>query len=248
MLFSVVGDSMHTGRSITNPFFHTRPMMIRFLFSVLLSLCLLPLLPAQTEKNDPKAKTILDKVRKKYEGYKNMEAAFVLTIEVPGMAKEVQKGTVSQEGDMFRLEMDQQTIISDTKSTWVWLKKNNEVQINNAAPEDSGESAFITPRTLLRRYEKGDFVYAITDKSTENGQSLTYIEFKPKDKKSDFSKLRVAIDEKANTMQSIKAFGKDGSRYTFVLARFTPNKTFAKGHFQFDPKKHPGVKVEDLRI
>jgi outer membrane lipoprotein-sorting protein len=101
---------------------------------------------------------------------------------------------------------------------------------------------------LLRRYEKGDFLYAITEKTKENGKLLTQIEFKPKDKKSEYSKLRISIDEKAGTIQSIKAFSKDGARYAFVIAKFTPNKTFGKAYFQFEPKKYPGIKVEDLRM
>ena len=54
--------------------------------------------PAPAEQNDPGAKKILDKIRKKYEGYKTLEAAFTLTIEVPGQAKEIQKGTVGPGG------------------------------------------------------------------------------------------------------------------------------------------------------
>jgi len=221
--------------------------MHKFLIFALISLFSWQSVTAQTEKNDPEAKKVLDKVRKKYEAYKTMEAGFALTIEVPGQPKEVQKGTVAQSGDMFRLEMNDQVIVSDTKSTWVYLKKNNEVQINNAEPM-GGDNAFLTPKELLRRYEKGDFMYAVTEKTKENGQIFTQIEFKPKDKKSEYSKLRVSIDEKAGTIQSIKAFSKDGSRYAFVLSKFIPNKTFAQGYFQFDPKKYPGVKVEDLRM
>ncbi|HNG88607.1 MAG TPA: outer-membrane lipoprotein carrier protein LolA, partial [Saprospiraceae bacterium] len=77
---------------------------------------------------------------------------------------------------------------------------------------------------------------------------LTQIEFKPKDKKSEYSKLRIAIDEKAGTIQSVKAFGKDGSRYTFAITRLSPNKKFSADYFTFDSKKYPGVKVEDLRM
>lgn len=101
---------------------------------------------------------------------------------------------------------------------------------------------------MLKRYEKGDFIYAITDYATENGKKLTLIEFKPKDKRSEYSKLRIAIDEAAGAIQSVKAFGKDGTRFTFDILRFTPRKTFAKGHFQFNAQKYPGVRVEDLRM
>ncbi len=203
--------------------------------------------PAPAEKSDPGAKKILDKIRKKYEGYKTIEAAFVLTIEVPGQPKEVQKATIGQEANKFRLEMDQQVIVSDGQATWVYQKKNNEVQINNAEPVGS-DNGFMTPKDLLNRYQKGDYLYSVVDKTTEGGKVLTQIEFKPKTKKSEYSKLRVSVDEKAGTIRSVKAFGKDGTRYTFVMGRLTPNKTFAADYFTFDTKRYPGVKVEDLRM
>jgi outer membrane lipoprotein carrier protein len=201
---------------------------------------------AQTEKNDPEAKKILDRVRQVYEGYRTLEADFSLSIEVPGQPKETQKGTIAQAGEKFRLDMGDQVIVSDTKSTWVYLKKNNEVQINNADANSGGD--FLTPKELLKRYQKGDFLYAVSDKVTEGGRVLTQIEFKPKDKKSEYSKLRVSIDEKTNSIQSLKAFGKDGSRYTFLLTRTAANKKFAADKFTFDSGKYPGIRVEDLRM
>jgi outer membrane lipoprotein carrier protein len=204
---------------------------------------------AAAEKPDPAAKKVLDKIRKKYEGYKTLEAAFSLQIEVPGEPQVVQKGTVAQAGDKFRLEMDQQTVVSDGATTWVYVKKNNEVQISNAEPGGAAASNdFLTPRDLLNRYQKGDFLYAITDKVTEKGRVLTQIEFKPKSRNSEYSKLRIAIDEKAGTIDNIKAFAKDGSRYTFRITRLTPNKALGADKFAFDTKQYPGVRVEDLRM
>ena len=202
--------------------------------------------PAPAEQSDPEAKKVLDRVRKKYDGYKSLEAAFTLSSEVPDQPKDVQKGTIGQQGSKFRLDMDGQIIVSDGKVNWIYLKKNNEIQINNADPND--DNGFFTPKDLLRRHEKGDFRFAITDKVSEKNRVLTQIEFKPKDKSSEYAKLRVSIDEKTNTIESIKAFAKDGSRYTFLITRLTPNKTFSAGYFQLDPKQFPGVHVEDLRM
>lgn len=222
--------------------------MHKFLFA-LITLLSTQFLVAQTtaapEKNDPEAKKVLDKIRKKYDAYKTLEATFSLAIEVPGQAKEIQKGTVTQEGKKFRLDMPDQIVVSDGVTTWAYQKKSNEVQVNDADPNDA--NSFLTPKDLLSRYQKGDFLYAITDKTTEGGKVLTQIEFKPKDKTSEYSKLRIAIDEKAGTMQSIKAFAKDGSRYTFSITRFTPNKALAAGQFKFDQTQYKGVRVEDLR-
>lgn len=202
--------------------------------------------PAPAEKSDPEAKKVLDRVRKKYEGYKTLEAAFNLEIEVPGQDKEIQKGTIAQQSEKFRLDMAPQTIAGDGKTTWVYLKSSNEIQINDTDPDS--DNGFLTPRDLLRRYEKGDFLYAIVDKISEKGRVLTQIEFKPKDKKSEYSKLRVSIDEKTSSFVSIKAFAKDGSRYNFVITKFSPNKTFSPDYFQLDPKNFPGAHVEDLRM
>lgn len=201
---------------------------------------------APAEKSDPQAKKVLDRIRKKYESYKTVEVAFTLTIEVPGQPRDVQKGTVGQEGDKFRLEMEPQIISSDGKTTWVYLKKNNEIQISDTEP--GSENGFLTPRDLLSRYQKGDFLYAIVDRVTEKGVVLTQIEFKPKSKNSEYSKLRVSINEKTGTIESIKAFAKDGSRYTFQITRLSPNKSFPSGHFQLKPADFPGAQVEDLRM
>jgi len=208
--------------------------------------CLMAQTTAAPEKNDPQAKKVLDKIRKKYDAYKTVEAAFSLAIEVPGQPKEMQKGTISQEGNKFRLDMSDQIIVSDGTTTWVYQRKSNEVQINNTDPNDA--NALLTPKDLLSRYQKGDFLYTITDKTTEGGKLLTQIEFKPKDRNSEYSKLRVAIDEKAGTIQSIKGFAKDGSRYTFAITRLSPNKAFAATQFTFDTSLFKGVRVEDLRM
>ncbi len=201
---------------------------------------------AAPEKSDPEARKILDRIRKKYDGYKTLEATFTLTIEVTAQPKEIQNGSVGQQGNKFRLDMDQQIIVSDGKTTWVYLKKNKEIQINDTDPNDA--NGFLTPKDLLRRYEKGDYLFAITDKIAEKGRVLTQIEFKPKDKNSEYFKIRVSIDEKAGTIESIKAFAKDGSRYTFQVTRLSPNKTFSSDYFQLDPAKYPGTHVEDLRM
>ena len=198
------------------------------------------------EKSDPEAQKLLDKVRKKYEGYKTLEFAFTLNSEVPGQPVTTEKGTVGQLDNKFRLEMDQQVIINDGKATWVYLKKNNELQINDT--EEDTENGFLTPKDLLRRYQKGDFLYAITDKINENGRLLTQVEFKPKDRNSEYAKIRVSIDEKNQRIESIKAFVKDGSRFTFTITRFSPDKSLSAGYFSFDKSKYPGVKVEDLRL
>ena len=121
------------------------------------------------------------------------------------------------------------------------------MQINDSEPGGS-DVGFFSPKQLLRRYQKGDFLYTITDKIGSGNKVLTQIEFKPVDRNSEFSKVRLSVDEKASTIESIKAFAKDGSRYTFSVSKFYPNKPLGAQYFTFDSKQYPGVHVEDLRM
>jgi hypothetical protein len=49
-------------------------------------------------------------------------------------------------------------------------------------------------------------------------------------------------------MQGVKAFAKDGSRYTFTITRLSPNKAIPATQFTFDTNQFKGVRVEDLRM
>lgn len=55
------------------------------------------------------------------------------------------------------------------------------------------------------------------------------------------------VDKKTNEVANIKAFGKDGSRFTLQVNQLTPNKNYDAAYFAFDKSKYPGYHVEDLR-
>ena len=68
---------------------------------------------ASAADSDPEARAVLDKLRKKYDSYHSMQAEFSLTIELPEQPAEIQQGTLSRQGEKYRLKMAQQEIISD---------------------------------------------------------------------------------------------------------------------------------------
>lgn len=203
---------------------------------------------AQTvEQSDPAAKAILEKLRTKYETFKTVEADFKLIIEIPEEDQEVQTGNLAQSGDKYRVNLDDQSIFSDGKTLWLYLKRNNEVQVNNVDDFEE-EDEFLSPKDLLRIYEKENFIYAITNEGYENGIAIQQIEFKPLDKDSEYSKMRLTVDRKKNEIMRIKAFAKDGARYTMEVKKFNPNQSFKDSDFVFNPADYPGIHVEDLRI
>ncbi len=200
----------------------------------------------KANESDPKAKAILDKVRKKYDGYKSLEVAFTLEIELPEQPKETQKGKIARQGDKYRVDLSSQSILSDGKAVWLIMNSNKEVQINNM-PEEGEEDDILSPQSLFNFYNKGKFVYALVNEYAEGGKVLQQIEFKPLDKTYDYSKIRMTINKNTNEVLMVKAFGKDSSRYTFSINQLSSNKTFAANYFTFDKSKYPGYHIEDLR-
>lgn len=197
-------------------------------------------------ESDPQAKAILDKMRKKYQGYQSLEASFSLEIQLPEQKKEIQQGKIAKLGKKYRVDMDAQSVLSDGTALWLILHRNKEVQINHV-PDASMDESILSPEALFNFYDRGKFVYFLVNESTVNGKVIQDIEFKPLDKNAEFSKLRMSLDKATLSVISVTSFGKDGSRYTMKVNSLTPNKSFASTHFSFEKSKYPGYRVEDLR-
>lgn len=197
--------------------------------------------------SDPASTKVLEAMKNQYLGYTSVEAAFTLTIEMPEEDAEIQKGNIQQQDDRYNLTMNDQHIMSDGKLLWYHQVSAKLVQINNVDPDESSEEMF-SPQNFLKFYEDGKFIAAPLTVAKENGKAVRWIELKPVDKDSEYFKFRIALDIKKNDLQSIKAFSRDGSRYTLKIDELTPNKKFTDKTFIFDAKDYPDVDVEDLRV
>jgi outer membrane lipoprotein carrier protein len=202
---------------------------------------------AKGETSDPKAKALLDKVKALYESFQTFESNFSMAIKLAELPKEEsQKGKFYQEGEKIRTEMNnKQLIISDGKT--LWYKKDNTVSITNATAK--GASGFMSPKDLMNLYQKNDYIFAISGEAAEGwSKKATIVTFKPVSRKSDYTQIKVAIDQKTNNVVSFTGFGKDQSRVKISIDQPTTNKKYAADFFTFDKSKYPNVKVEDLRI
>ncbi len=195
---------------------------------------------------DPEATALLDAIRHKYESYRSLEAHFRLKVELPDEPPRLEEGYLAQDGNKYRLEWADQLIISDGQSVWVWLKANEEVQINDADPEQTGE--VWTPRELLRIYESEDFVYVLAGATRDGKRTLQAIEFKPLSRESEYSKVRLLVDKHTRDIARIITFHKDGTRLTLELQTLVPNKSFDQATFTFSRSLCPTCHYEDLRL
>ena len=219
----------------------------RFLSVFLAALFLLVFAKAEAQ-TDPQAKKDLQELRDRYTNAGAIDAQVTLEIKLPEVPAEVQKGRILQKGDQFRLTFPAQEVISDGKTTWLYLPANKEVQVYDATETNDVSGGFTKPQDILNLYDSKAYEYAITGTVTEGGKQLRQIEFKPVDKNSELAKMRLTYDPVKDEVHNIRVFNKDGSRYALILSQVKLGATIAASSFVFDQKAYPGVRVEDMRL
>ena len=202
---------------------------------------------SSAEDSDPISAKVLEDMKNQYLGYNSVEAAFTLTIELPEEDAEIQKGKIKQQGEKFNLTMNDQHIICNGTLLWYHQISAKLVQINNYDPEEAFDEVF-SPQNFLKFYDDGKFVAAPVSVARENGKPVRWIELKPVDADSEYFKFRIALDIEKNDLKSVKAFSRDGSRYTLEVNELVPNKKFTEKTFTFDKKDYPDVDVGNLQI
>jgi len=219
---------------------------MRIIASIILStmLCFIAFAQeASKDKVDAEAQEILDKVSIKYEAYKTIKSGFEMLVDLPETDDdEMQKGIFYLQGDSYKIEMDETTIITDAKTQWTHLKEVEEVQISDYEPEENG----ITPSEIFTIYKK-DYSYYYNGKDEVEGNSYHTIDLTPNDKEQAFFKIRLWINSENDHIEQAKVFDKNGNKYIYKIIDFEPNVELAADFFSFDEKKHEEIEIIDLR-
>ena len=194
-------------------------------------------------QTDAKAQEILKGVSAKYKSYSSLEADFTLTLDNPSEnIKDTQKGNVVLKGNKYKVEIGGQTIVSDGKNVWTYLKDANEVQITEASTDKDA----ITPTNIFTVYEKG-FKSKFIEEKTINGKAMQIIELVPDDSKKPFFKVQLTIDKADKMIQSAKLFDRNGNHYIYTMTNIKPNTVTNESMFTFNTAKYPKIEVVDLR-
>ena len=186
------------------------------------------------------AKDILDKLSATTKSYKNMTVGFNFIFENKSQnINEIQKGILVLQAEMFRLEMDEQIIINDGESQWIYLSDMNEVQIMDHDPEED----MMSPNKLFSIYEEG-YKYNYVGTDSEKGKRLEIIDLFPIES-GPFIKVTLVVDATKNQLHKITIFDKNGGTYSYLVNTFKSNTSVAP--FTFNTHEYKGVEIIDLR-
>ena len=193
---------------------------------------------------DPKALVVLDAMSAKYSKISSYKAKIKSSMvnEVDGINEEM-NGEITVKNDMYRLKIEEQEIYNDGKTVWTFLSEINEVNIDDYYPEDDE----ITPSKIYTAYKKG-YKYVLIEENTLNGVKCDVVDLVAENVKStQFFKIRMFISQKDRSLIGWTMFEKSGSQYKYTIENFQENIKVEDSYFKFNPAKHPGVEIVDLR-
>ena len=196
---------------------------------------------------DAKAKKVLDEVSSKTKSYTSINAEFSITVEnLKNKSSSTQFGKLTLKGTKYKLEVNNQVIISDSKTSWTILKDASEVQINNVEAKE--KETGINPSNIFTMHEKGFKSEFVKEEKQKNGAVYQIIKLYPEDvKKKNFHTAVLTINKEKQQIVSIKILGKDGTDMIYQVKSFNANSAVPETVFVFNDKNYPGYEVIDLR-
>ena len=187
---------------------------------------------------DDKANDILKQLSENTRSYETMDVDFDFNfVNLSQDINEAQKGNIKIHKNKFRLNLNQQLIISDDSTQWIFLKESNELQIMEYDSEDD----MLSPNKLFTIYEKG-----YKSNYVETTESNHVIDLFPIES-NEFKNIQIQVDINKIQLKKIILFDKNGGSFSYVITRFETNNDLASELFKFNVEDYNDVEIIDLR-
>jgi len=202
---------------------------------VLLSLILTP--PAGGQSTS----LSLSDVQEAYENLDGLRASFtqVISSDFAGDTTRLD-GTVSLSGNKYRVEIPNQTVVTDGETTWIYTPADSQVVINDAEQEEST----VTPETFLTasddRYDE-----TASTPTTRQGTPHVKLTVAATDSASRFKEATLWVRRSDRVVTRMRATDRNGSTLDLRLKNLVVNPELRDDPFTFSPPE--GLEIIDLR-
>ena len=202
--------------------------------------------PNQT--NDPEAGKILNAVKNKYTAYNSIQVQFTYVLEdKQSGVRDEREGTLALKKDRFKLDMSDIAVITDSKTLWIHLKNEKQVQIQNYDPSTVEDEFGFAPDKMFE-VDAEDFWYRMTGRNEVmvGTKTCKEIELTPKDKDKPYFKVKMYVSS-ANEVCKFHFYERDGAEYIFLVNSQKPNANFEEGTFRLNTSTFDPANISDFR-
>ncbi len=209
---------------------------------ILMGICFSLTILAQSA---PLGKDVVNSFSAKMQNLTSLSAKFSFTLEnLKEKITDTHEGDIVVKGKKYNLELMGMEAYFDGKTKWQFNKQANEVTISEPTIIEGG--FFDDPTKLFKDYEK-NFKSKFIGEKIEKNRTIYELELYPIDLSTPYSKLNLKFDKKTLEPVQIKYQGKDGNNYIIKVKVFRSNVPVRDERFTFEPKKHKGIEIIDMR-
>jgi len=188
------------------------------------------------------AESIVATLQKKYDDAKDLSISFVQDVQF-AVTKNTQSfggKLLMRKGNKYRIEMEQQTIVTDGTSVWTFNKMNNQVFIDTYK---SNPQSFSPDKMLTNLPD--NYTATLLGKEKQQEHDLTIIKLVPKNSKPNIKWMKVWVDTDNWIMKKVQVFDVSENLWTYDVSDIRMNSNIPDTQFRFDVPA--GVDVIDLR-
>ena len=187
---------------------------------------------------DDKSNEILKQLSANTKSYTFMDVDFDFNfINITQEINENQQGNIKISNNKFCLDLNEQIVISDDSTQWIYLKESNELQIMEFDSEDE----MLSPNKLFTIYENGYKNQYIELKDNNHIIDLFPVE------SNEFKNIQLHINKDKIQLNKIILFDKNGGSFSYTITKFITNTNFDDNLFKFNTEEYPDLEIIDLR-
>ena len=174
---------------------------------------------------------LLQNVEKKYSNLNDLRMDFKKEqkSEIFKRSEPVKGKIFLQQPDKYRLESDQEIIVSDGEFMWIYAIENNQVTKQNQKTGE-GQNLLGFLKEIRSRYQAES---GLEEKL--EGSVCQVIVLEPKEKGSDFEKLILWVDGKNYLVRKMKVEDLQGSTTIYRFSNIKLNSGLDEKVFKFTP-------------
>ncbi len=208
--------------------------------TIAFALLLISALPSFADT--PSAMQIVNNVQDNYNKIEDATIKFAQTVVFPlSKVSRTTTGTLYiKKGNKYRIDTEDKVIVTDGKTSWVYLPQSQQVLIDNFRNDKNT----ITPEKFLLDVPEDYFAVLLSTSKTPGGNVYT-LRLTPKSDNSFIRAITIEVEDSSWTIKSAVISDMNDTRYTYKVESLKTNTGLPNSEFEFVPPK--GAQVVDLR-
>lgn len=192
-------------------------------------------------QSDAKAVSILEKFSAAATSAPSVSMKFLLiTVDQVENSEDTLAGSIILNKDRYKLDLPDNIIWYNGKTSWSYLPAEQEVTITN--PEDEGESFQSRPSMIFTMYKTG-----FKCRLLEERNDSYIIDLYPEDVKHELIRVRLTIEKPSLNLRNFEYKRRDGITLTLIVRDYNLKISPGESLFTFSPSKYKGVEIIDMR-